>query len=205
MIVRSWWWSLRRGFAGSASAPGALRRWVLALVALGLAYAGAIALLGIGGGVPGSTPWLAIPRDSYFLVESTFAAPVIVGATLLATSTAYLMGRALGSNGSYDATLVTLARATCLATLCSLLPDLFMGVTTTLGVFDGAEVAAGLIAPSGWRVFLWVYLSAYLLAFSVLYPAAVSAAHPRLRLRAALVTGWLAFAVYQGVLLVFIR
>jgi hypothetical protein len=178
---------------------------VLTIVALGLVYAAAIALLGVGGGVPGTPPWLAIPRESYFLAESTFTAPVIVGATLLAASTAYLVSKALGSASGYDATLVTVARATCLASLCSLVPDLVLGLTTTLGVFDGAQVAAGFVSASGWRVFLWAYLSAYLVAFLVLYPIAVSAAHPTLRLRRAVATGWAAFAVYQGVLLVFIR
>jgi hypothetical protein len=42
-------------------------------------------------------------------------------------------------------------------------------------------------------------------AFLALYPAAVRAAHPRLRAGAAWTTGWAAFLVYQGVLLVFIR
>jgi hypothetical protein len=197
--------ALRDGFTRSAQAPGALRRWLLAVVLLGMVYAGAIALLGIGGGVPGSTPWLAIPSASYFLVEAAFTMPVVAGATLLAASTAYLLARALGSRGDYDTTLVTIARATCIATLCSLVPDLFMGLTTAVGVFDGGQVSAELIRPSGWRTFLWIYLTAYLLAFLVLYPTAVSASHPRLRARAATVVGVAAFAVYQGVLLVFIR
>jgi hypothetical protein len=80
-----------------------------------------------------------------------------------------------------------------------------MGLTTTLGVFDGAQVAADLVRPSPWRTFLWTYLCLYTAAFLVLYPLAVSAAHPRLRAGAALAVGWSAFAVYQAVLLVFIR
>jgi hypothetical protein len=174
-------------------------------VLLGLTYAGAIALLGTGGGTPGSTPWLAIPRDSYFLVESLFTTPVVVAAALLAASTAYLMAKAFGSPDGYDATLVTIARATCIATLWSLVPDLFMGVTTTLGIFDGAQVAADLVRPSAWHTVLWTYLTCYTVAFLALYPAAVRAAHPRLRAGAAWTTGWAAFLVYQGVLLVFIR
>ena len=80
-----------------------------------------------------------------------------------------------------------------------------MGLATTVGIFDGAQVAAGLVSDSPWRVFLWTYLTAYLVAFLVLYPAAVGAVHRSLGTGRPFVLGWTAFAVYQGILLVFIR
>jgi len=191
--------------APGSGRSGDLRRAVLLLSGLGVAYAVSIALLGVGGGSPGITPWIAIPRESYFLVESTFVTPVIVAGALLAASTTYLLARALGSAGGFDDTLVGIARATCVATLFSLIPDFLMGLTTTAGLLDGATLAADLVRPSPWRTFLWIYLGLYTLAFLLLYPSAVRAAHPSLRTGAAIGIGWSGFVTYQTVLLIFIR
>ena len=184
--------------------PHSMRRAMVLLVLLGASYSVAILLLAIGGGTPGSAPWLPIPRQSYFYVESIFAAPVIVSAALSASWVATIFARALGSRPRPADVVETMARATCLATLCSLVPDFIMGVTTAVGLFDGADVARDLVRPSPIRTVLWTYLTLYTLAFLVLYPLAVRAA-THLDWFRSLVVGWCAFAVYQGVLAVFIR
>lgn len=191
-------------FRAALDRPHALRRSLLLLVALGAAYAGAIGLLALGGGTPGSAPWLAISREDYFAAETAFTAPVIVLAAVLAAAVTYLVARAFGATGTFDDTMVAIAYATCVATLFSLVPDLFMGAVTTAGLVDGAELAADLVRPSAARIFLWTYLSLYSAAFLVLYPAAVRSAH-RVPWWTAVATGWVGFAVYQGVLAVFIR
>ncbi len=184
--------------------PHALRRALVLLVALGVSYSLAILLLAIGGGTPGTAPWLPISRASYFYVEAIFATPVIVSAALLASWVATLAARALGSRPRPADLVVTIARATCLATLCSLVPDIVMGVTTAVGMFDGAAVARDLVRPSPMRAVLWTYLTLYVLAFLVLYPLAVRAATDLDRVRS-VAAGWCAFAAYQGVLALFIR
>src|SRR3954463_10557727 len=127
-----------RGRPGGGGWPGALRRWLLRLVALGISYALAVLLLGLGGGTPGTAPWLTIPRPSYFVVEAAFTAPVVILAAILAAAVVYLCRRAAGAVASFDDTFVALSRATCIATLCSLVPDFAVGAVTTIGWVDGA-------------------------------------------------------------------
>ena len=192
------------GFRRTVERPGALRRWLLRLVALGISYALAVLLLGLGGGTPGTAPWLTIPRSSYFVVEAAFTAPVVILAAILAAAVVYLCRRAAGAVASFDDTFVAFSRATCIATLCSLVPDLVVGAVTTLGWVDGAAWARDLVRPSGPWLFLWCYLTLYLVAFLVLYPTAARAAGVQRR-AAAVGLGLLGFGIYQGVLLIFIR
>lgn len=192
------------GFDAVLVRPAALRRSLVELTGLGVAYAAAIALLATGGGTAGSTPWLAIPQQEYFAVEPWFTAPVIVLGAILAAAVGYLLAHALDGTGTFDTTLVVLVRATCLATLVSLVPDFGEGLVTTLRLVDGARFAADLLRPSPARTFLWTYLTLYTLAFLVLYPAAMRSAHRTSWSKAAL-TGVIAFVVYQGVLAIFIR
>jgi hypothetical protein len=173
-------------------------------VVLGAVYAIAILLLAVGGWTPGSAPLLPLARSTYFYVESLFTVPVIISAGLLAACTAHAVAGWLGARTVRGDLVVTIARATWMATLCSLVPDLLMGLTTTLGMFDGAEVARDLVRPSPLRIVLWTYLALYALAFLVLYPVAVRAATGLDAVRS-LIAGWCAFAVYQGVLAIFIR
>jgi hypothetical protein len=56
-------------FARAIGRPHALRRCIVLLTGLGAAYALSIELLALGGGTPGTAPWLAIPTESYFFVE----------------------------------------------------------------------------------------------------------------------------------------
>jgi hypothetical protein len=193
------------GFVRAIERPHALRDSVVLLVGLGAAYAFAIELLALGGGHPGTAPWLRIPRQSYFAVEVVFTAPVIVFSALLASVLAYLLAKAGGSRATFDDTLVVLARATFIATLFTLVPDLLMGVLTTVGPLDGAQLARDLVRPSPARIILWTYLSLYVLAFLALYPTALRASDRQLPIKVTVAAGWTAFAVYQGVLLVFIR
>jgi hypothetical protein len=58
--------------------------------------------------------------------------------------------------------------------------------------------------PSVTLALVWSYLLAYIVAFLVAFPVVARAAH-RLSWRCALAVGWAAFAIYQGVLLVFVR
>lgn len=192
-------------FARAIGRPHALRRCIVLLTGLGAAYALSIELLALGGGTPGTAPWLAIPMESYFFVEPAFTAPVIVLGAILASAVAYLLATAFGSRGTFDDTLVAVGLATCIATLFSLVPDFVMGLITAAGLADGASWAEDLLRPSPARTFLWTYLTLYTLAFLVLYPLAVRSAHHQLRSGNALAVGWAAFLVYQGFLLVFIR
>ena len=93
-------------FARAIGRPHALRRCIVLLTGLGAAYALSIELLALGGGTPGTAPWLAIPTESYFFVEPAFTAPVIVLGAILASPVAYLLATAFGSRGTFDDTLV---------------------------------------------------------------------------------------------------
>jgi len=135
-------------FARAIGRPHALRRCIVLLTGLGAAYALSIELLALGGGTPGTAPWLAIPTESYFFVEPAFTAPVIVLGAILASPVAYLLATAFGSRGTFDDTLVAVGLATCIATLFSLVPDFVMGLITAAGLADGASWAEDLLRPS---------------------------------------------------------
>src|SRR5205085_1882371 len=98
--------ALETFFSGCLLVAHPMRRALAWIAALGVAYAVAILLLAIGGDTPDTAPWLAIPVSTYFYWEALFIAPVIVGACLLAAAVAYLGGRALRGQGTFDATLI---------------------------------------------------------------------------------------------------
>ena len=58
--------------------------------------------------------------------------------------------------------------------------------------------------PSVTLALVWAYLLAYIAAFLVAFPVVARTAH-RLPWRSAVPVGWATFAIYQGVLLVFVR
>ncbi|HEY7268601.1 MAG TPA: hypothetical protein VH951_02120 [Dehalococcoidia bacterium] len=193
-----------RVLARLLQSPGALGRSLVRLGLVAAGYAGSVLLLGAGGGSPGIEPWLRIPKEDYFYWEAAFIAPVIVGAALVAAVVAYLLAKALGGRGDFDTTLSAIACATAVATLFTLVPDFLEGALTTVGAFDGARWAEALTRLSAPFLFLWTYIALYAVAFLMLYPAAVRMAQG-MRGLTALTAGWAAFAVYQGILFIFVR
>lgn len=103
-----------------------------------------------------------------------------------------------------DDTLALLGPAVAVCTAVTLVPDLIIGALLNTGVVASDVWMREITRPSATLALVWAYLSAYLAAFLVAYPMVARAAH-RLPWRYAVPIGWATFAIYQGVLLVFVR
>jgi hypothetical protein len=188
-----------------ADHPRRVRVGLLYLVGTGVAYALCILILASGGDRPGDfTPWLRISTDTYFWWEAAFIAPVIVGSGLLAAACMYLFARATRGIGTFDDTLALLGPAVAVCTAVTLVPDLIEGALLNTGVITPDAWMHDITHPSVTLTLVWTYLLAYIVAFLVAFPVVARTAH-RLPWRAAVPVGWATFAIYQGVLLVFVR
>jgi hypothetical protein len=178
---------------------------LLYLAGTGAAYALCILVLAAGGDRPGDfAPWLRIGSDTYFWWEAVFIAPVIVGSGLLAAACVHLLARAARGTGSFDDTLALLGPAVAVCTAVTLVPDLIIGFLLNTGVIAPETWMRDITRPAVTLALVWTYLLAYIVAFLVAFPRVARAAH-RLPLRSAVPVGWATFAVYQGVLLLFVR
>jgi hypothetical protein len=178
---------------------------LLYLVGTGVAYALCILVLAAGGDRPGDfTPWLRISSDTYFWWEAAFIAPVIVGSGLLTAASTHLLARAARGTGSFDGTLARLGPAVAVCTAVTLVPDLIIGVLLNTGAIASDVWMRDITRPSTTLALIRAYLLAYVVAFLVAFPIAARGAH-RLGWRYAVPVGWASFAIYQGVLLVFVR
>ena len=184
--------------------PRRLRTGMLWLAIVALAYGGCLLLLASGGGEPGPAPWLDIPQSSYYYWEAAFIAPVIVAAAILAAGCMHLLARAAGGRGSFDDTMALVGSATAVCTLCTLVPDLIIGVLLRTGAIQADAWLEAVAHPTVTLGIVWAYMSVYAVAFLVLFPMVASAAH-RLSVRAAVAIGWTGFAIYQGVMYIFVR
>lgn len=184
--------------------PARLRRGLLALAGIGVAYAICMLLLALGEVGPGPAPWLVIPRETYFYWESTFILPVIFLGGLLAAATLHLLARALGGSGSFDDTMALVGVSVALSTLWTVLPDTVVGLLLIGGVIDPALWMQAISEPGWVLALIWVYLLAYLASFLWSFRVVAHAVYA-LRGYRALLAGWTSFAVYQLFLYVFIR
>jgi hypothetical protein len=186
-------------------APACLRTGVVWLSSVAIAYAAVVLILAAGGDQPGDLPpWLNIPAADYFWWEAVFIAPVIFASGLLATSCMYLLARAVGGVGSFDDTLAVVGPAVAICTLFTLIPDLIIGVLLNAGVLDAAAWLNDITHPGLTLALVWTYLALYAMAFLTAFPIVVTTVH-RVRIVPAIAVGWAGFAIYQGVLMIFVR
>ncbi|MBK9177595.1 MAG: hypothetical protein IPM46_14935 [Flavobacteriales bacterium] len=184
--------------------PRRLHKGLRDLLFLGIAYSLAIVLLALGDVGPGMASWLAIPAEDYFKWEPLFTTPVIFFSGLLSAAVLHLLARWLGGTGSFEDTVALIGPATAWATLCTLIPDAVIGMLLIAGVIDPTRWMADIVRPSPTLAIIWVYLLLYVAAFALLYPMVARLVYG-LAASKARVAGWLAFIVYQALLLVFIR
>jgi hypothetical protein len=175
---------------------------LLAFAALG--YAAVALLLALAGARAMPEPYLRIDAADYFTWGTLFYAPAILAAWLLASDVVWLLATAARRRPDFGAVLTAMAAAVGVGTLGSLVPDLVTSPLRALGVIDEAAWEASISQHTGWFVFTWCGLVAYLLLFLVTFPLAVRHS-TRLRGAGALVTGVAAFAVFQPVEYLVIR
>lgn len=199
-LLARWEALLQRRLTGKKN----VRRSLLELLGIGIAYSLSIALLALGGVGPGMPSWLVIPTAEYFHWEPLFTTPVIFFSGILASAVLHLLARGYGGTGTFEGTLALVGPTTALATLFTLLPDTLAGSALLLGLMDPEQWMADIVRPSPTLAFIWLYLLLYLSAFILLFPRIGRVAHG-LAPWPARICGWAAFVVYQAVLFVFIR
>ncbi len=161
--------------------------------------------LTIGGGAPSSfTPWLNIPKETYYFYDRFILAPSMFGCWILSAGLAQLLSRIFKGRGSFEDTLSVLGFAIGISVLASLahdLPDSFLGA---IGVLDLKQYEVVLNSPTIWRVVLWVLYFSSLGLFLFLFPKAIGAPQ-KIKPAPAILVGWLSFFLYQITFLVFNR
>jgi hypothetical protein len=148
---------------------------------------------------------LVIPASDYFKWEALFSAPVTVFCCVLAAGIMHLLAKRFHGRGTFDDTLALVGFAVALATFISLIPDGARAALTVFGVLSRPawEQAVSQPGTPDW-LFLWGYMTAYLIALPCLFAAAVVTAEG-LRPWRALAVGLAGAIVYQGIYFIFIR
>jgi len=196
----------RRTFEALLSDPRRLRLGALALLSHASLYTLVYLFLVMGEGRPTVfQPWLPIEAESYYRYNAFLLAPSVVVAWLLATGVAQLLGTlAFRGQGSFEDTASTLGFSIAAASWATLAHDL---LTTCLGAFhvlNQRHYEDAMSTPTPFRTLIWTLMLVYLVAFLTLFSKAIGVSQ-RLRGGPALVVAVSAFAVYQGVFLVFNR
>jgi hypothetical protein len=150
------------------------------------------------------SPWLALPAETYYRYNVFLLPPSILGAWLLASAVVQMAGRAVSARGSFDDTVSVLGFAISVASWSLLPHDLTVAALGAAGVIDGRAHEHAMNAPTPARDILWFFMAVYLIAFPLLFTAALGAAH-RIRRVAAGFLGALGFIVYQMVFVLFNR
>ncbi|HVN57580.1 MAG TPA: YIP1 family protein [Bacteroidales bacterium] len=182
-----------------------LKLGVLALLVPALGYTLFYILAWNAGGGPSTfKPWLAIPRESYYYWDIFLSIPAYLVSMLMATSVLYLLAKHFGGAGSWDDTFLMIAFAVGVATLSTMLHDLtdaFLGVT---GVIDLKNYERLLNEPTFWRSMLWGLFMIYFAWFIMLFSRGLKETH-KLTWLQSIIIGIIGLAVFQVMLLVFIR
>ncbi|MBX9784238.1 MAG: YIP1 family protein [Chitinophagaceae bacterium] len=161
--------------------------------------------LTIANGAPSVlTPWLNIEKDDYYAINRFLLAPSMLLCWVAAASFIQIVGRLQHSNGTYEQTLSVLALAISIAMCFSLLHDLPMSFFSAIGVIDARQHEIDMNSPGIWRTLLWFFYSLYGIAFLILFPLAVKVVHGFNTIKS-IVTGWLAFILFQLLFLLFNR
>lgn len=180
------------------------RGFILILVPI-VGYTLMYVFLTIGRGAPSVfTPWLNIPKESYYAVNRFLLAPSMILCWLAATAFIQVLSRALKGAGTFEQTLTVIAASISISMWGGLVHDLPVSIFAALGVLDARQHEIAMNSPTIFRTLLWVCYAAYFLAFLVLFPLAVRVVHRLSPIRSAVV-GWAGFAVFQTIFFVFNR
>lgn len=194
-----------RAFEALRRDPRNLRLGAYALLSNAALYTLVYVFLVMAHGRPVALrPWLAIDAEAYYRWDVFLFAPSAVMGWLLAGGVAQLLARRFGGTATFEDTLAALGFATAIASWCTLAHDLITSALGAFGVLDQRAYEDAMSSPTPSRALIWTLMIAYAAAFVALYTIAVASTHRIGRARAC-VTGVVAFAAYQGILLIFNR
>lgn len=170
-----------------------------------LAYTLMYIFLTIGHGAPSVfTPWLNIPKESYYSINRILLAPSMILCWLVTTAFIQVMSKIMNGKGSFEQTLSVLALSISISMWGGLIHDLPMSFLSAIGVIDARQHEIDMNSPTIFRTLLWICYSIYFLAFSILFPKTVQVVHQFSRIKSFLI-GLSGFIVFQMMFLLFNR
>ena len=107
--------------------------------------------------------FLRIPEEQYYFYELIFLVPLFLCIWLLASEIDYLISKAIGGNGTYDAILGGFGLTMAVSAYFTLIPDCVQGVLWSSGSVSFAEYQ-GLTSRELLLIIVWTYLLSYFLA-----------------------------------------
>jgi Yip1 domain len=150
------------------------------------------------------TPWLNIPKESYYAVNRFLLLPSMLIGWFTATSFIQISSRCLGGVGTFEQTLATIALSISIAMWGGLIHDLPMSFFSAIGVIDAKQHEIDMNSQTIFRTLLWACYSVYFLAFFILFTLSVKVVH-KLGWLKSFVIGSLAFIIFQLIFLIFNR
>jgi len=163
------------------------------VLAIAILYEIAILLWALGSEGITLPAFLKIPEEQYYFYELIFLIPMFCVTWLLASGIAYVISKALGGSGSYDALLGGFGVSLAVSFYFSLIPDYIQGILWTTGWVPFHEYLE--ITNKGIPlVIVWTYLLAWLLAHLIFYTITIYHTQGLSRIHSALV----AFVSFLG-------
>lgn len=170
-----------------------------------VAYTLMYVFLTIANGAPSVfTPWLNIPKESYYSINRFLLAPSMLLCLFVAASVVQVLGRLSKGTGTFEQTLVVMALSISIAMWGGLIHDLPMSFLSAVGVIDAKQHEIAMNSPTIFRTLLWICYSIYFIAFLVLFSQAVRTVH-KLNWIKSISIGLTTFIIFQLVFLIFNR
>lgn len=170
-----------------------------------VAYTAMYIFLTIAHGAPSVfTPWLNIPKESYYAVNRFMLAPSMILCLLVSASVVQIIGQLFNGKGTFEQSLVAISLSISVAMWGGLIHDLPMSFLSAVGVIDAKQHEIAMNSPTIFRILLWICYSVYFIAFLVLFSTSVRVVHGLSRAKS-IFTGTLSFIVFQVIFLIFNR
>jgi hypothetical protein len=150
------------------------------------------------------TPWLNIPKETYYSINRFLLAPSMIISWWVATCFIHIAGRLSNGTGTFEQTLSTLALCISISMWGALLHDLPMSFFSAIGVIDARQHEIAMNSPTVFRTLLWTFYTLYFIAFSILFPMAIHVVH-KLNWTKSIIIGILGFVIFQVMFLIFNR
>jgi hypothetical protein len=162
-------------------------------------------MLYLGNGAPSTfTPWLNIPKESYYFWNQFLVAPSMMLAWFTATAYMQAVSRSMKGTGHFEETLSLSGLSISVAMWSTLLHDLLMSFFSMIKVIDARQHEIAMNTPTVWRAILWSCFAIYFFAFPALFYRTIRTVHGLGR-AASLFTAITGFILFQLIFLVFNR
>jgi hypothetical protein len=195
----------KRTFDALMSEPRRLRFGALALGSCALLYTLVYVFLILGRGRPTVfEPWLPIDPEVYYRWNVFFVGPSMALSWVVGGAVAQGLARLFGGRGTFTDTLSALGFGVAIASWWTLLHDLATAFLGAIHVMNQRWYEDALSGDTPFHTFYSVIALGYAVSFVFYFGKGIASAQ-RLRLRAALPLGFVAFAAYQLTFVVFNR